>query len=74
MGFKRKLVNQVRNPSGKIGRIIARGMNKGHAKLAEWGLSKIVINPNDIILHKYLQIVNKVNNVFILKKNDVVHL
>lgn len=50
MGFKRKLVNQIRKPSGKIGRIVARGMNKGHAKLAEWGLSKIIINPNDIIL------------------------
>lgn len=50
MGFKRKLVNQARKPSGKMGRIIAKGMNKGHAKLAKWGLSKIVIEPNDIIL------------------------
>ncbi|MFX1320592.1 MAG: class I SAM-dependent methyltransferase [Promethearchaeota archaeon] len=50
MGLKQKLVNQIRKPSGKVGRIIARGMNKGHAKLAKWGLSKIVIEPNYIIL------------------------
>ena len=50
MGFKQKLVNQVRKPRGKIGRIIAKGMNKGHAKLAKWGLSKIIIEPNYIIL------------------------
>ena len=50
MGFKQKLVNQVKKPSGKIGRIIAKSMNKGHAKLAKWGLSKIIIEPNYIIL------------------------
>jgi len=50
MGFKQKLVNQVRKPMGKFGRIIAKGMNKGHAKLAKWGLSKIMIEPNDYIL------------------------
>ena len=50
MSFKQKLVNQVRNPSGKIGQIIAKGMNKGHAKLAKWGLSKIIIEPNYIVL------------------------
>ncbi len=50
MGFKKTLVNQVRNPSGKLGRVIAKGMNKGHAKLAKWGLSKIRIEPNFNIL------------------------
>jgi ubiquinone/menaquinone biosynthesis C-methylase UbiE len=50
MGFRQKLVNQVRKPSGRFGKIIARGMNKGHAKLAEWGLSHVKIDPSNIIL------------------------
>lgn len=50
MGLKKKLVAQVRNPSGKLGRFIARGMNKGHAKLAKWGISKISIKPDYFIL------------------------
>jgi ubiquinone/menaquinone biosynthesis C-methylase UbiE len=50
MGLKKKIVVQVRNPSGILGRLIARGMNKGHAKLAKWGISKILIKPNYFIL------------------------
>ena len=50
MGFRQKLVEQVRKPSGRLGRIIAKGMNKGHAKLAIWGLSHLKIDPNDIVL------------------------
>ena len=50
MGFKQKLVDQVRKPSGRLGKIIAKGMNKGHAKLAVWGLSHVIIDPNYIIL------------------------
>jgi ubiquinone/menaquinone biosynthesis C-methylase UbiE len=50
MGFKKKLVDQVRKPTGKIGRIVTKGMNKGHAKLAKWGLSKVIIKPNYYIL------------------------
>ena len=41
MGFLRYLVNQVRNPRGLFGKMIAKRMNKGHAALAEWGLSNI---------------------------------
>jgi ubiquinone/menaquinone biosynthesis C-methylase UbiE len=50
MGLKQTLVNQVRKPNGKLGRIIAKGMNKGHAKLAKWGLSNLLIKPNYLIL------------------------
>ena len=39
MGFLRYLVNQVRNPRGFFGKRVAKRMNKGHAALAEWGLS-----------------------------------
>ena len=50
MGFRKKIVTQVRNPNGRLGGLIARGMNKGHAKLAKWGVSKIFIEPNYFIL------------------------
>ena len=50
MGLKKILVNQVRKPKGKLGKMIAKGMNKGHAKLAKWGLSNISIESNYIIL------------------------
>jgi ubiquinone/menaquinone biosynthesis C-methylase UbiE len=50
MGFKQTLVDQVRKPSGRLGRLIAKGMNKGHAKLAAWGISHVKIDPNDKIL------------------------
>ena len=39
MGFLKYLVNQVKNPRGLFGKSIAKRMNKGHAALAEWGLS-----------------------------------
>jgi len=50
MGFLRYLVNQVRNPRGLFGKNIAKGMNRGHAMLAEWGLSIIKLNANMTIL------------------------
>lgn len=50
MGLKQILIGQVRKPNGKLGKIIAKGMNKGHAKLAKWGISNILIEPNYLIL------------------------
>ena len=50
MGFLRYLVNQVRNPRGLFGKRIAKGMNKGHAALAEWGLSNMKLNADMNIL------------------------
>ncbi|MFW9942702.1 MAG: class I SAM-dependent methyltransferase [Candidatus Thorarchaeota archaeon] len=50
MGLKQTLLNQVRKPNGKLGRFIAKGMNKGHAKLAKWGLSNFSIEPDYTIL------------------------
>ena len=50
MDLKEILVNQVRKPKGKLGKIIAKGMNKGHAKLAKWGLSNFSIKPHYYIL------------------------
>jgi SAM-dependent methyltransferase len=48
--FKQKIVNQVRKPTGRLGIVIAKGMNKGHAKLAIWGLSNINVESNFYIL------------------------
>ncbi len=50
MGFNKILVNQVRKPRGRLGRLIANGMNKGHAELAKWGFSQFFVKPNYIIL------------------------
>ena len=46
-----KIVNQVRKPKGKFGKIVAKSMNKGpHAKMGIWGLNNISINIDAIIL------------------------
>ncbi len=50
MRFMEKLINQCRKPSGVMGRRIAKKMNKGHAKMALWGLSHVSIEPNYYIL------------------------
>lgn len=42
---KKNIINSIlqntRMPKGFFGRIILRGMNKGHASLSRWGLSQI---------------------------------
>lgn len=42
---KKNIINSIlqntRMPEGFFGRIILRGMNKGHASLSRWGLSQI---------------------------------
>ena len=44
------MVDQVRKPKGRFGRLMARGMNVGHAKMAAWGLTHVSINSTDVIL------------------------
>ncbi len=39
MGLFRKYVNQTRKPEGFLGKLMVDGMNGGHAKLADWGMS-----------------------------------
>ena len=41
MGLFQKLCNQTRKPEGFLGKLMAGGMNIGHAKLAEWGMSSL---------------------------------
>ena len=42
MGLYKKFINQTRKPEGFFGRMMVNGMNGGHAKLADWGMSHLV--------------------------------
>jgi ubiquinone/menaquinone biosynthesis C-methylase UbiE len=46
MSLARKLLNQVRNPSGWFGRWQLRSMNRRHSQLTDWGLEHISV-PDD---------------------------
>lgn len=49
MGLFKKYVNQTRKPEGFLGKIMVGGMNGGHAKLADWGMSHLDISdPSNI--------------------------
>ena len=49
MGLYRKFVNQTRKPEGTLGKMMVNGMNGGHAKLADWGMTHLDgIAPADI--------------------------
>lgn len=41
MGLFRKFFNQTRKPEGLLGKILIKGMNSGHAKTADWGMSQL---------------------------------
>ena len=41
MGLFKDFVSQTRKPDGFLGRMMLSGMNSGHAKLADWGLSHL---------------------------------
>ncbi|MBQ5966973.1 MAG: class I SAM-dependent methyltransferase [Clostridiales bacterium] len=50
MGLYKKFVNQTRKPEGVLGKLMVNGMNGGHAKLADWGMSYLPnITPDDIV-------------------------
>lgn len=50
MGLFKKYINQTRKPEGKLGKIMLNGMNSGHAKMADWGMSYLGnISPQKII-------------------------
>jgi SAM-dependent methyltransferase len=44
------LMNQYRYPTGPLGRYVAKRMNQGHEPLTLWGLTKVKIASNNIIL------------------------
>lgn len=41
MGLYKKFVNQTRKPEGALGKMMVNGMNGGHAKMADWGMSHL---------------------------------
>lgn len=50
MGLFKKFVSQTRKPEGILGKIMVGGMNGGHAKMADWGMSHLhTIGPKEIV-------------------------
>ena len=41
MGLFKSFVSQTRKPEGFLGKMMLRGMNTGHAKLADWGFAHL---------------------------------
>jgi ubiquinone/menaquinone biosynthesis C-methylase UbiE len=41
MGLYKDFVSQTRKPEGFLGKMMLNGMNSGHAKMADWGLSHL---------------------------------
>ena len=50
MGLFKNFVSQTRKPEGVLGKMMVNGMNGGHAKMADWGLSHLTsIAPEEIV-------------------------
>lgn len=50
MGLFKKFVSQTRKPEGLMGKMMVNGMNGGHAKMADWGMSHLhSIGPKEIV-------------------------
>ena len=50
MGLFKNYVSQTRKPEGKLGKMMLKGMNSGHAKMADWGLAHLkTIVPERIV-------------------------
>ena len=50
MGLFKDYVSQTRKPEGFLGKMMLKGMNSGHAKMADWGLSHLKsIAPEKIV-------------------------
>lgn len=41
MGLMKRFFSQTRKPEGLLGKMMLSGMNPGHAKLADWGLTNL---------------------------------
>ena len=50
MGLFKDYVNQTRKPEGFLGKMMIKGMNSGHAKMADWGMGHLKrLAPSEII-------------------------
>ena len=43
MGLFKNYINQTRKPEGFLGKMMIKGMNSGHAKIADWGMSHLQV-------------------------------
>ena len=44
MALLKRFFSQTRKPEGVLGKMMLAGMNSGHAKLADWGMSYLLEN------------------------------
>lgn len=50
MGLFKKFVSQTRKPEGFLGKMMVNGMNGGHAKMADWGMSHLPqLDPKEML-------------------------
>lgn len=50
MGLFKNYINQTRKPEGVLGKMMIKGMNSGHAKMADWGMSHLQLTaPKEIL-------------------------
>jgi trans-aconitate methyltransferase len=50
MGLFKDYVSQTRKPEGFLGKMMVNGMNGGHARMADWGMSHLkTITPTKIV-------------------------
>ena len=50
MGLFKDYVSQTRKPEGFLGKMMVNGMNGGHAKMADWGMSHLTkTRPEEIL-------------------------
>ncbi len=50
MGLFKNYVSQTRKPEGFLGKMMLKGMNSGHARMADWGLGHLQnIDPDRIV-------------------------
>ena len=50
MGLYRNFVSQTRKPEGMLGKMMLKGMNSGHAKVADWGMDHLYTKDTEAIL------------------------
>ena len=50
MGLFKDYVSQTRKPEGFLGKMMLKGMNAGHAKLADWGMGHLpALSPKAVV-------------------------
>ena len=49
MGLFKDYVSQTRKPEGNLGKMMLKGMNSGHAKMADWGISHLSVDPKQVV-------------------------